>query len=162
MKLHIGCGGVKLPGYTNLDIIDENGAADEIIDCTDILTTHPEWEGKVEEILGLHVFEHFYYDEAVRALGQYYKLLTDGGRLVLEMPNFAALCMMVFNGDDTSLTMGYIFGSHSRDGQVHYWGWHPETLYKALKDAGFTAIELKNAQDYHAQERPCFRMEAQK
>lgn len=161
-RIHIGCGGVHLDGYLNIDIINENGAADELCDCTDIFTFHPEFEGKIEEILGLHVFEHFYKDEAIQALQQYYDMLRPDGRLILEMPDFKALCGLVLEGNTDDLTMGYVFGSHSRAGQTHFWGWSPETLRKELVKIGFNEIHVGQGTDYHAGERPCFRIEAVK
>lgn len=162
LRLNIGCGGVKLNGYVNLDIVDENGAADELLDCTNILALHPEWKETVEEIIGMHVFEHFYLDDARRAVRQFHDLLINEGTVILEMPDFSRLSRMIANGQDDDLTLGYIFGSHSRNGQTHYWGWTRHNLEDLFITAGFSKVVFCEPQDYHAQERPCMRIEVTK
>lgn len=160
LALHIGCGGTHLVGYINLDIVDEKGAADELIDCSDILKIHPEWKGKVYEIVSYHFLEHLDHGSALRALRQFYELLVDGGDMILELPDFEYLCSMVTKGNTDDLTMSYIFGSQVRDGQFHKWGWTPASLKEELVKAGFKKVRFMKPQDYHAEERPCFRLEA--
>ena len=162
LKLNLGCGGTHLDGYINIDIVNENHCADEIADCTDLLIKHPEWEGKVNEILLMHVVEHFTKDDATHALKDYCALLSTTGKLIMELPDFEALCRLVLEGNIGDLTLCYIFGSHSREGQVHHWGWTQRSLRWELLKAGFNEVTIMPPTDYHAQERPCFRVEASK
>lgn len=157
MRLHIGCGKVRLMGYLNIDLYD----GDEHIDCSNILESKKEWEGKVEEIVGYHVFEHFPYKDAKRAMKQYYQLLKDGGKLVLEMPDMELIAQMYLDNPD-ELTCMYMWGNQSEPGQFHYWGWDKRTLLKLAKDCGFRDVYFPDPIDYHKNERPCLRLEATK
>lgn len=161
MKLNIGCGLNPLSGYVNIDIIP-TVRADLVADGSNILDVKPLWRGKVEEIVSYHAFEHFSHSQALRALRQWRELLQDGGKLVLELPDIYELCNMVSSGQDDDLTLAYIFGSQDRDGQNHYWGWSPSSLEREMLEADYKDIRITDPQDYHAQERPCFRIEGLK
>jgi len=160
-KLNIGCGTSHRSGMWNIDLVSVRGV-DEVADGTNLLSKHPEWVGKIEIIHCYHVFEHFAYDDAVRAIGQWYQLLGDGGTLIMELPDIAKLCKMVADGDQDTLTMAYIFGCQDRDGQYHKWGWSPASIKNLLEKTGFSKIEFPDPVDYHSKEKPCFRVEAEK
>lgn len=161
MKLHIGCGTKHIDGFWNIDIVPVP-RVDEVTDGTNLLTSHPQWINSIELIACFHVFEHFAHQDAVRAASQWFELLKPGGQLVLEMPDFFRLCEMTTEGDDSDLTLAYIFGCQDRDGQFHKWGWGKESISKLLVKVGFSKVEFTDPIDYHAKERPCFRVEATK
>lgn len=80
LKLHLGCGPKLLAGYVNIDAF---GEPDLKHDLTQPL---PFEDGTVDEVLALHVFEHFYRWEAPRILKDWVRVLKPGGLMVLEMP----------------------------------------------------------------------------
>jgi predicted SAM-dependent methyltransferase len=157
MKLNIGSGQKHLKDYINIDLLH----GQEKIDASDILTHHPEWENQVDEIIGMHIFEHFDYDQWRRAIPQFYKLLKPEAKLVLELPNIKDVFREYIKDPYNLLVSKYIWGGQDSEGQYHYWGWCPETLSKLLTDNGFK-VELKEATDYHKNEMPCFRIEGTK
>lgn len=161
MKLNIGSGTNSLPGFHNIDIAFAPNDG-EMADGTNLIAVHPEWVGTIDEIHAYHVFEHFAYEDALRAVDQWYQLLKDGGLLVMELPDLAGLCEQVYIGGPDSLTLAYIFGSQDRDGQFHKWGWTRPSLENLLSEAGFREIRFPKPLDYHAKERPCLRVEAVK
>ena len=84
---------MPLPGYLKLDGDEKHNP--------DILGTVPPypkevWDrGPYEEIMAIHVFEHFYPTDAETFLLETYQLLTNGGKIILEMPNLAYCCKVV-------------------------------------------------------------------
>ena len=56
IRLHLGCGPVKLPGYLNVD--GEYCAEDPDIVIHDISEAYPIHNDSVDEILSVHVIEH--------------------------------------------------------------------------------------------------------
>ena len=157
MKLNLGSGQNYIKDYINIDLY----VGQDKIDASDILTHHPDWEGKVDEILGMHIFEHFKRHEAIRALEQYYKLLSPTGKLILEMPNAKFVAFNYYQNPNDIMSANYLWGNQEGDGQVHYWGWCPTTLSVELDRIGYE-YSFMEATDYHKNEMPCFRVEASK
>ena len=60
LKLNLGCGDKILPGYINIDTVSERKAKkpDVIADIRDLKTIKTEID---DEILTVHVIEHFFY-----------------------------------------------------------------------------------------------------
>ena len=163
MKLNIGCGIYALPGYVNVDIAVLPGV-NVVCDATNMTAVYPEWLNKVEVIQCFHTFEHFKRSDAIRALFQWHRLLSPGGKLNIELPDLLQLCQLVALGDTSDLTLSYIFGPQDREAQSHPWGWTQETLTAALQSAGFSKDKIKftTPLDYHSKERPCLRVEVTK
>ena len=162
MILNLGCGTNPFAGCINIDLIGLPHV-DVVANASDLLS-HDQcrlWVGQVETIYAYHLFEHFSHSEALQAISQWRQLLKKGGRLVLEMPDIERLARLIVSGATDDMTMAYIFGSQDRDGQNHHWGWSPKSLTPVLLKEGF-AVEITPPQDYHAKERPCFRVEATK
>lgn len=80
MKINIGCGSNKKPGYVNCDINPEVSPdylcfADQLSFCGN---------GEADEILLEAVYEHLYLTERPRALQEWKRCLRAGGRLVIN------------------------------------------------------------------------------
>ena len=59
MKLNLGCGDKILEGYVNVDVADERAGAAPDINC-DISGLSIFEDNCAEEILAVHVVEHFW------------------------------------------------------------------------------------------------------
>lgn len=72
IKLNIGCGGRKLPGYLGVDAVAERTAADIVAraDAIDIP------DGSVSEIIAIHLFEHFYRFECDAVINEWKLLIS--------------------------------------------------------------------------------------
>jgi len=86
MKLNLGCGANKIPGFINVDV-DPKMEPDVVFNFTG---KFPYKDGEVEEVVAYHVLEHipksahpFIYDEI-------YRVLQPGGFLTLSFPEFTA------------------------------------------------------------------------
>jgi predicted SAM-dependent methyltransferase len=73
LKLNVGCGKIKLPGWVNIDI---EPSADLIIDIRKGL---PLDDGSVNFIYSEHFLEHLTYEEGRKVLEEFQRCLKVGG-----------------------------------------------------------------------------------
>lgn len=81
LKLNVGCGKVKFPGWVNIDI--EPGA-DLVMDIRKGL---PFDNNSVDFIYCEHVLEHFTYEEGEKVLREFERCLRRGGIVRIMMPD---------------------------------------------------------------------------
>jgi predicted SAM-dependent methyltransferase len=139
VKYNLGCGSKILDGYINVDL---NPNAN--VKC-DIRKLPDEWEDTADEIMAIHVIEHFYRWEAPELVKEWRRVLKPGGKLILECPNLLKLCQ-IFLAKFPPVDQAYwgLYGDqrHQDPLMCHRWGYIPETLYQLVKDAGFKRIEI--------------------
>lgn len=146
VKLNIGAGGRRLPGYLGVDAVPRPAA--DIVAKADKI---PLPDGCVEEIIALHLFEHFYRWECDDVIKEWKRLLKPGGRLILELPNLIKCCENLLSGrveggkhPDQLSYFGLYGDPRQKDAFMsHRFGWTPETLKQFLSDYGF--IKIKEA-----------------
>ena len=149
INLNVGCGRHVLDGWTNVDVVPSPRAAR----APEILA--PAWsiplpDASVSELMGIHIFEHFYRWEADTVLVEWRRLMCPGARLVLEMPDLIKCCQNVVDGREEKVpgqwTMWGLFGD-PREGDVfmsHHWAWTFKTLAPVLEAHGF--VDCKEEQ----------------
>ena len=102
VKLNVGCGGVKLPGYIGIDSNPRSGA--DIIKPAHNL---PYKEGTVDEIRSSHMLEHVKLLSAT--LSEWFRVLKPGGLLWIRVPNFEVYVREWLKGDkDYRIGLGLI------------------------------------------------------
>jgi SAM-dependent methyltransferase len=146
VKLHLGCGPEKRPGWINIDA--NASAAPDIVGSVEAL---PQFEtASVDAIEACHLFEHLTYTQAKSALVEWARVLKPGGELLLELPDFEA-CVRILgkHRDERGFDLGLIgiFGwppAIDEEGvpQIHKWGWTRTSLAEALREAGFEQVEF--------------------
>lgn len=137
IKLHLACGKDYRQGYINVDYYTENFVkVDQRFDITDI----PYADDSVDEILALHVIEHFDFHEGQRVLSEWYRVLKPNGKLVLETPDFLETCREFVNGSqNTRLALyNHFFAAPWIPGQIHKFLFTEDQLRVQLGWAGFT------------------------
>lgn len=140
LKINMGAGGRVLPGYFNIDITPREGI-DLVADARSV----PLPNGCAEEILAVHLFEHFYRWDVDAVLVEWRRLLCIRGLLVLELPNIVKCCHNVIDEvmkggkDPDQLGMWGLYGDpRTKDPYMsHKWGWSPKTLSALLVQHGF-------------------------
>ena len=171
MKLNVGCGRHVLDGWVNVDVQRSPKAARDpeiFAEATKI----PLDDGVADEVMAIHLFEHFHFWDAPKALAEWHRLLKPGGLLVLEMPDVKKCCKNLLRLIETpdlkdldSLAMYGLYGDpRDQDPWMgHKWGWTPKTLRPLLKKAGFGDFTEPPTQ-WHAIGRKLrdFRIEARK
>jgi predicted SAM-dependent methyltransferase len=151
LKLHLGCGNIRLPGYVNIDLY--NPAADLRLDITDLSYFEDQ---SVDELFLKAVLEHLYTHEQRQALAEWYRVLRPGGRLILRsLPDFDAVIEAyrsravghVSPRFDLAEVTRYTHGPYTREdrlGQLHKDLFTREKLERLLTEAGFSDIRIEN------------------
>ena len=105
MKLHLGCGAIILPDYTNIDI-----QFSDDIDCVGDIQNLPYKHNSIDEIYSSHVIEHFSKNQIDKVLYHWYDLLNPGGVLRVATPDFSAICNEYIDGGDIKPVLGLLSG----------------------------------------------------
>lgn len=137
MNLILCAGDRKLPGFKTHDI---QGDQDILCDLFDI-GQHLDPEG-CDEIHFTHALEHFPTKMTPQVLDLVYGLLKPGGKLYIEVPNFAWHAQLVQENRDRDAVY-YAFGGQLDEFDFHKTGFTPKILTEELQDAGFTITELR-------------------
>lgn len=151
IRLNLGCGDKILPGYVNVDVdVDEARAGkspDVICDLRD-LSVFP--DNHADEVMAVHVVEHFWRWEFEGILREWVRVLKPGGRMVLECPNLKSACE-AFLADPEGASSPVKAGQRSKwvfygDPQrknprmVQRWGYTPQSLSDLLCSAGLRDV----------------------
>lgn len=157
MKLNLGSGHRLLPGYVNVDIVDERATVKPDVQC-DIRKLIFE-DDSADEILSVHVIEHFYRWEVDALLKEWIRVLKPGGLMVLETPNLETACReLLKNPKEGSLpkspqTMWVFYGDPKWKDPLmcHKWLYTPWSLGLLLHQAGLKNVRQEPSQ-YKAKE----------
>lgn len=155
LKLHLGCGNKKFEGYVNIDH-RKTKATDLICDIRKL----PYPEGSADSIETYHVIEHLSKQDLAKALKEWFRVLTPGGKLIIECPNFDKAVEEYVEGNKDRIDN--IFGRQRFPGDTHLAGYNFETLKEHLMEAGFTGVVEAQPRDSHTEEEPCLRIESEK
>lgn len=109
LKLHLGSGPTRLPGWVNID-------AHPAELSLDLRWGLPFKADSADYVFMSHVFEHFYYpDEALVVLQEIHRVLAPGGRLRLIVPDIE-LCIQAYSNQDAAFVAN----------RQHTWSWWPQ------------------------------------
>lgn len=165
MRLNLGCGRHVLDGYTNVDVARSPKAARAPEILHDMRAGPlPLPDGVADEVLAVHLFEHFYRWEVDALLADWRRVLKPGAVLVLELPNLEAACRNVLAGERDQLGMWPLYGdpSHRDPFMCHRWAWTSTTLRALLEASGFTKIKQGPPQWHGCRVDRDMRIEARK
>lgn len=166
MKLNVGCGARRIEGYTGVDAVKRT-AADIVAPASKI----PLKDGSVEEIMAIHLVEHVHVWEAPALLREWFRLLSPGGLLVLELPDIVKCCRniaenytMAGKHPDQAGLWGCYGDPRERDPFMgHKWGYTFQSLSPMVAEAGFIDL-TEHPTKWHpvGRDRRDFRLEARK
>ncbi|HZZ94554.1 MAG TPA: methyltransferase domain-containing protein [Usitatibacter sp.] len=155
LRLNLGCGDKILPGYVNVDAVESRAGQRPDVVC-DLHDLSPFADASADEVLAVHVVEHFWRWEVVDVLREWVRVLKPGGRMVLECPNLASASAAFLAGPAQGSradaggqrTMWVFYGDPQwRDPlMVHRWGYTPESLAALLEEAGLVDVRREPAQ----------------
>jgi predicted SAM-dependent methyltransferase len=155
LRLHLGCGKRKLKGYVNIDW--RKTKATDLV-CNILKIPYP--ENTVDTIEIYHVIEHLPRHEFPKALKEWFRVMSPGGQLIIEYPDFDQAVKDYLEGNENRIDN--IFGLQRFPGDTHLFGYNFKRLKKLLKQAGFTNIKNEVPTDYHVELEPCLRIECSK
>lgn len=155
IKLNLGCGDKILPGYVNVDVAEARAGKRPDVLC-DLRALKPFETDSVDEVLAVHVVEHFWRWEVADVLREWVRVLRPGGHMVLECPNLASACEAFLADPDTASgpgpegqrTMWVFYGDPRWQDplMVHRWGYTPKSLAALMQEVGLVNTRQEPAQ----------------
>jgi len=136
LKLHLGCGDIRLEGYNNIDC-RYLSAVDQIDDIK-ILASFE--ENTIDVIYASHVLEHFSRWEYKEALQRWYNILKTGGTLRVAIPDFEQVVKYYLKTKNLRDVSGLLYGRQNYKENYHTWCWDFNELKKDLNSIGFKDV----------------------
>ncbi len=155
LRLNLGCGDKILPGYVNVDVVESRAGKKPDVLC-DLHKLEPFADNSVDEILAVHVVEHFWRWEVPDILKEWVRVLKPGGRMILECPNLLSACEEFLKNPEAAATGGpqgqrsmWVFYGDPRwqdPYMVHRWGYTPRSLAQLMQETGLVNARQEPAQ----------------
>jgi hypothetical protein len=146
-RLNVGCGWDRRDGYLNVDL-QEFHEPDLVGDARDLRELP---SGHFEEILAIDVLEHLPRTDCAVALAEWWRLLVDGGRLMLQVPDVVAVARLLCERRDVSdqrTLVQNLFGTQAYTGDWHQNGFTELLLRAELHEAGFDVLALTHRDEW--------------
>lgn len=172
MKLNIGCGKQTWDGFWCCDAV-QHPRAKRPLDCEYIFEFDVDG-GLIEgipldsdcasELHNYHFIEHVHEWEAPAVVAEFYRLLKNGGKLIMECPNLEHACRNLLKGTGDQMSMWPLYGdgSHRDPFMCHKYGYTPKTIKRLLGNAGFRDIRVLPPQTHGRRKNRDMRVEAVK
>ena len=145
MKLHLGCGKVNIPGFTNVDISDFPHV--DII--SDIRSLPMFDDNSVDLIYVSATFQYFDREDGFKCLKEWNRILKKGGSMMISTVDFNQLLKVYNKTGDMNMIVGPLYGKmgvYNDSGNIERKIYH-KTVYNSeefediLLKSGFTNIE---------------------
>ncbi|MDX1374420.1 MAG: methyltransferase domain-containing protein [Burkholderiales bacterium] len=154
-RLNLGCGDKILAGYVNVDVAASRAGRSPDVLC-DLHRLEPFADDSCDEVMAIHVVEHFYRWEVVDVLREWLRVLKPGGRMILECPNLLTACQTLLDnpqlaagaGPEGQRSMWVFYGDPAwRDPLMcHRWNYTPDSLRAVMQEAGLVNVHQAPAQ----------------
>lgn len=143
MRLNLGSGATKIPGFVNVDLCHGSDIQH------DLREPLPFKDGSIDEIKATHVIESFYQWELKDILKDWKRVLN--GTITIEFTDLNDTIKLYLNGEIHGL-----WGLYGRQDEpidpivTHKYVWTKENLINLLEECGFKDIQLnKNNIKHH-------------
>ena len=136
IKLHLGSGSVKIPGYLNIDITSYP-EVDYVADVRNL----PFEDKSVDFIYAAAILEHISRSEWKSVLLHWYNKLCTGGQLRVSVPDFEAICEWYIEHKKLDGLYGLVVGGQRDKYDYHGMIFDFNTLSDGLKEVGFSDIK---------------------
>lgn len=173
LKFNFGGGPKKIEGYISVDAMGWEGITDIVWDLTNVPYEFARMNS-VDEIIAIEMLEHISFRHTLQVLKEWYRILKDGGKLIIQVPDCGEMMKMYVNNevcdcvkhkpkndeDVKGLKDCWSCGGKARvnperflfaftGAQKHSFDVHrniftKETMKDCLKEAGFEKVEIKN------------------
>lgn len=150
IKLNLGSGNVRFPGFTNVDLYDDT--ADIRADISKL----PFNDGSVAGIMCIQVVEHVPYNKSEEVFKEMYRVLEVGGIAKVETPNIDIIAKRILDtGEITDNTIHNLVGQYYRPwdkdryddwemnaASIHRNPWNLKRIKQVCEPLGFSVKEL--------------------
>ena len=153
MKLNVGSGDPK-GQYRTEEWVNIDLAANEVINpkrnvlAVSVLDMPVDWDGKFDEVHCIHVLEHIDRNLRLQVFEAIYRVLTEDGRLFLEVPDFEGTIYRLYaayEAQDLKEIHKWktsIYGKQRYVGDSHRWGYDEVHLKELATQAKFRACRF--------------------
>ena len=142
IKLHLGCGKLRLDNYLNVDITSEVADIKCSIDNLNIFN-----DNTIDEIYVSHALEHFSRREVLNVLLEWNRILKVGGTLRVAVPDFEKVVKM-YNHVNLHDLLGFLNGGQRDKYDIHYANYDFNCLKELLNTTGFVNVERYDAFEF--------------
>lgn len=169
MRINFACGKQTWDGFYCVDAVKHPKASRDPdllhvlkFDGPALVNPLPLEDGAASELHSYHFLEHVTRWQAPAVLGEFKRLLSPGGLLVLELPNLEAACRNLLAGMNDQMSMWPIYGdwNHMDEFMLHRHGYTPSTLRSLLEEVGFSKVKILAPQTHGARVNRDMRVEA--
>jgi SAM-dependent methyltransferase len=154
VKLNLGCGDKLLKEYINIDVApSRKGKRPDFISDVRRLRLPDNY---ADEVLTVHVIEHFYYWEAEAVVREWVRVLKSGGKLIVECPNLETAAKKVLASPETATlpgkegqeSMWVFYGDPNWKDPLmcHRWGYTPASLITLMQACGLQTVRQEPAE----------------
>lgn len=139
IRLNIGAGNKTIEGFLNVGLEDHHDIKADVRDLSIIESD------SVEESMAIHVLEHICRWEAESTLREWFRVLTPGGKLAIEMPELVRCARAVIeNHPDRQSQQGLFGDARGPDLMSHRWCYSEPEIAALLREVGFIKIKFVN------------------
>lgn len=154
IRLNLGCGDKILAGYVNVDVVEARaGKSPDVICDLHELTCFA--NDHADEIMAIHVVEHFWRWEIESILREWLRVLKPGGMMILECPNLLSACEALLadpevrsrpdKAGQTSMWVFYGDPGWKDPLMIHRWGYTPYSLAQLMQSVGMVNVRQEPA-----------------
>jgi ubiquinone/menaquinone biosynthesis C-methylase UbiE len=148
MRINLGAGDKYWPGFVNCDAYSD-------VDVRCEAYPMPFATDSADELWAIHLLEHLHRKDVGAALTEWFRVLKQGGRLVLELPSLDKIAQLIVLGEkNLRMTVMGLFGDprDEKPGMMHHWAWSQAELIEVLTGVGFERVTFPDPA-FHILER---------
>ncbi len=134
--LHLGCGRINAPGYTNVDI----KAFSHIHYVHGVYPLGLFNAAEFDLVYVSHVLEHFSVADVPKVLGEWFRILKPEGVLRLGVPDFPTVVSIYSNTGDIRDISGVLMGGQTDSHNYHKSVFDEKHLSELLLEVGFCEV----------------------
>ncbi len=102
----------------------------------------PRKDDTYEKVYAHSILEHVRKGERLKFLGEWYRVLKQGGKVWISVPDMRLVAKMLVNSGlaDSQNLINLIYGEQNYPDNVHKWGYTKESIKADLLSVGFKNI----------------------